>query len=173
MPERAAGPSPAGDGGFGAFLLRSFAVMREQAPHAYGTLCATLARRDVRLEVDGEVTVLRFTAHDATAITRDGRPAIDVRTSRDAILDLIDGRGTLLDAVLADRLLLRGDPDRLLEFHDGLVAYVHGAVRAPSFPGLLREYRAAPVTGASSSSRPRAAADHGDAPLPGAIGEVR
>jgi hypothetical protein len=54
---------------------------------------------------------------------------------------LIDARLTLLDAVLSDALAMTGAPDDLLAFHDGLIAYVHGAVRAPSFPALLSAYR--------------------------------
>ncbi len=60
---------------------------------------------------------------------------------RTAVLRVIDARDTLMSAVLADRLVLRGATRDVLAFHDGLIAYVHGAVRARSFPELLRQFR--------------------------------
>jgi hypothetical protein len=56
-------------------------------------------------------------------------------------LELLDGRHTLLSAVLAERLWLCGRPEALLGFDDALGAYLHGAVRAPGMPALLRAYR--------------------------------
>jgi hypothetical protein len=70
-----------------------------------------------------------------------GAPAIDVRTTRATVLALIDAELSLVDAVLADHLSLRGALPDLLAFHEGLTTYVHGAVRAPSFPALLAAYR--------------------------------
>jgi hypothetical protein len=70
------------------------------------------------------------------------------RTSRSStratILGVIDGETTARRAVLDERLLMRGRLDDVVAFHDALVAYVHGAVRAPSFPRLLRAYRGTP-----------------------------
>ena len=37
------------------------------------------------------------------------------------------------------------DPDgELLEEENAMMAYLHGAIRAPSFPALLRDYRSHP-----------------------------
>jgi hypothetical protein len=47
-----------------------------------------------------------------------------------------------VSAVLSDVHVLRGRPADVLAFHDGLAAYVHGGVRAPSFRRLLVEFRA-------------------------------
>jgi hypothetical protein len=41
----------------------------------------------------------------------------------------------------------------VLGFHDALSLYVHGAVRSPSFPRLLRDYRRAVANRAGGSSR--------------------
>jgi hypothetical protein len=64
-----------------------------------------------------------------------------VRTGRATLLDLIDGRSSLTDAVLRDAVLLRGDRQDLVRFHDALWLYLQGAVRAPSMSELLRRYR--------------------------------
>jgi hypothetical protein len=130
---------------FGRFLERSFALLRAARPDIYAECCRRLAPRRVRLRVDGRVLHLRFSAAEAVFgddAPRDTRVAIDVDTTTAAILQVIDAEASLLDAVLDGRLELRGGVDDLLAFHDGLMTYVHGAVRAPSFPRLLRDFRA-------------------------------
>lgn len=106
-------------------------------------MCRQLAPRAVRLCVGDETIPLVFAPAEVRTVTAIKRPQIEVVTSRAAILAVIDAASTLLQAVLDDRLALRGAPEDLLAFHDGLMAYVHGAVRAPSFPALLRAFRAA------------------------------
>jgi hypothetical protein len=129
------------DRGFAAFLDASFAALRRELPDLHGELCAALAPREVALAVDRELVALRFERSHARLLPEPRRPAVEVHTSRAAILALVDAEETLLEAVLGDRLSLRGSPADLLTFHDGLMLYLHGAVRAPSFPGLLRAFR--------------------------------
>jgi hypothetical protein len=104
-------------------------------------MCGRLAGRDLRLVVDGEPVALSFTRDEALLRTRVEQPHVELATSRRTILDVVDARATLVSAALIDALTLRGRPDDVLAFHEGLVAYVHGGVRAPSFRGLLREFR--------------------------------
>src|SRR5262249_48697178 len=121
-------------------LEESLRRLRHEVPAAYEVLCRRLAPREVRLRVDGDDVALRFRRRDAI-LDVPQRPVVEVETTREAILQLVDARHTLLSAVLAEALVLRGSLDDLLAFHDGLQAYIHGAVRAPSFPKLLARYR--------------------------------
>jgi hypothetical protein len=130
------------EGGFPAFLARSLDLLEREVPEAFGVLCARLARRTVFLDVDGERIQLRFGARVALGPPEE-RAHVAVTTTRRTILDVVDRGTSLADAVLADLLVLVGAPADLLAFHDGLLDYVHGAVRAPSFPGLLAEFRTA------------------------------
>ena len=130
------------DAGFRSFLRRSLAAIRAEAPAAYGRLAELLAPREVLLAVDGESVALRFSAGDVRELSRPEHPAVEFRTSRDTILDLIDARCSLLGAARDDRCLLRAAPGDLVAFHDGLIAYLHGAVRSFSMPELLAEFRA-------------------------------
>jgi hypothetical protein len=57
------------------------------------------------------------------------------------ILDVLDARRLLAEAVLADEVLVVGALEHLVEAHAGLTAYLHGAVRSRSFAGLLRRFR--------------------------------
>lgn len=131
MPERS----------FRRFLLESFAVMERDVPGAYAEMCRRLAGKRVHLRVEGDDVSLRF-GRGRAELAGDAPPHIEVHTTRRAILALIDAHQTLLDSVLRGDLELRGSPDDLLAFDDGLMAYVHGAVRAPAFATLLRSYRA-------------------------------
>jgi len=104
-------------------------------------MCRRLDTRRVDLRVDDEHVPVLF-ARDEARIVADASPGtVEVRTTRTAVLRVIDARDTLVSAVLADRLVLRGAPRDVLAFHDGLMAYVQGAVRARSFPELLRQFR--------------------------------
>lgn len=130
------------DGGFGEFLARSFELLACEAREARNLLCGTLAGCDVHIWVDGEPVRLEFEPSTIRLSGARGSACIEVRTSRAAILALLDDRISLDQAILRDALELRGRPADLLRFYDGLIAYVHGAVRAPSFPRLFDAFRA-------------------------------
>lgn len=104
-------------------------------------LCALLAPREVLLLIDGEPVVLVFEPTGIALLTAARRPALELRTGRGTMLDVIDARLTLNEAVRTDALVLQGDVDDLKLAHEGLLTYVCGAVRCPSFPRLLERFR--------------------------------
>jgi hypothetical protein len=122
--------------------MESFSALEREVPSAYAAMCTRLAGREVALDVGGERLAIRFTAQRATFLASAESPAVELRTSRATILDVIDARDSLMTAVVADRMWLRGHPADVVAFHDGLSAYVHGGVRAPTFRTLLAEFRA-------------------------------
>ncbi|WP_437564859.1 hypothetical protein [Sorangium sp. So ce542] len=129
------------DGTFASFLARSLDLIERELPWAYEAMSRALAPREVLIEVDGERVGVAC-ARGAVRVEGAARaPAVECRTTRRAILELIDARSTLLDAVVSDAVSLRGSVDDLLAFHDGLMIYLGGAVRSPSFPWLLKEFR--------------------------------
>lgn len=134
---------------FRGFLTESFAILQREVPAAYAGLCRVLALQEVVLTMDQEPVGIRFEREQARLLPTSDAPTIEVRTDRTLVLDLIDARCTLHEAILSDRLLLRGRPDALLLFHDGLMLYLHGALRAPSFPQLLQWFRSAPRSAGS------------------------
>jgi hypothetical protein len=127
---------------FRTFLERSFAVLRDEVPDIYAHFGAALAGSDVRIRVDDDVTLLQFRGARIDFDERSAGPStVDVVTSRGAILELLEARSTLLEAVVADRLFLRGATEDLLAFYDALMTFLHGAFRAPAFPKLLTTFR--------------------------------
>ncbi len=126
---------------FRDFLSESLETLAREMPDAYGALCRKLDEREVAIRIGRERVGVVFSKEKAVVRRSSKQAAIEVTTSRAAILDLIDANTTMIEAVLGERLGLRGSLGELARFHDGLAFYLHGAMRAPSFPGILRRYR--------------------------------
>jgi hypothetical protein len=118
-------------------------MLQRDLPWAYAAMCAALGAREVLIEVDGEATTVVCDGEAARLVETGTAPAVRCRTTRAAILELVDAKATLAEAVTDERVWLQGSVDDLLAFHDGLMAYLGGAVRSPGFTWLLREFRGA------------------------------
>lgn len=125
-----------------ALLRRSVEHLAQQVPDSYRLILEMLGPLVVELDVDDEVFALRGGHQlEVSNGAADGAGA-RITTSRAAVLDVLDAVVGLADAVEADSVRVRGSVDDVLRAHDTLLAYVHAAVRAPSQPGLLAEFRA-------------------------------
>ena len=98
----------------------------------------------VELDVDGELFSLRGGHRlEVTDGAADGAGA-RIATSRAGILDVLDAKVGLEEAVEVGTVCVHGSLDNILRAHETLLAYVHAVVRAPSQPGLLAALRTAP-----------------------------
>lgn len=127
---------------FSSLLRRSIEHLEEEVPDSYRVLVAELGPIMVELEVDGEVCALHGT--DRVRVSDGAVPTagVSITTSRVTILDLLDARVGLGEAVENGNVRVRGSLDDVQRVHASLLAYVHAAVRAPSQPALLSELRA-------------------------------
>jgi hypothetical protein len=132
--------SPAPD--FFDYLTRSFRLLEAGMPAAYQALCAAAGELSVRLVATGDARVLRFRGR-IPVFEADGAADLEVVFDHRVILDLIDGRVALEDALLLDRLWIRGRPGALEQFHAGLIFYLNGAIRLSECLELLRYFRTA------------------------------
>jgi len=127
-----------------SLLRRSVEHLEQEVPASYRLLLAQLGPMVVELDVDGEVFSLRgghrLQVSDGAAEVAGAR----IATSRCTIIDVLDARVALGEAVEAGTVSVRGSLDDVQRAHDSLLAYVHAAVRAPSQPTLLSELRAGP-----------------------------
>lgn len=127
-----------------AFVERALGVLAVESPAAYHRLADQLRRAPTGLEVDDESFRVEVQGDLIGVVRRPLRHGGGRVTAGGAvILDLIDGRTSLLEAVLEGRLNVHGDPDAVLALARGLTAFVEGAVRSPALRDLLEEYRAA------------------------------
>jgi hypothetical protein len=147
--------SPADPGGPLAILLaESFELLATRLPQAHARMLALLRGRELELVLDEERMHLRFdhgvelSRLSPPGVTQGGSGCPRIECSVATILAVLDAQITLAEAVESDALRVRADLDRLVHLHDGLLAYVHGAVRCPGFPALLLRLRtlAAPLS---------------------------
>lgn len=137
---------------FADLVERSLAALRREHPEAYGRFGRTLAGTTVALRVDGEAMTLAF---DGEASLHRGASAAPVEFTATcaALLDLVQGRLSLRDAVRSGRADLRGAVPALARFDEALMLYLHGAVRSPTFPALVRELAALANSHAGARAR--------------------
>lgn len=124
-----------------ALVADSLAALRDERPADLADLAALLAGRAVALDIDGERFAVAFAEGRAACVDAAEAPLVRLRMSRQLIADVVRAETTLVDAVLADRLEAVGDVEALALVHDGLMLYLHGAIRAPSFPALWERFR--------------------------------
>jgi hypothetical protein len=128
-----------------SLLRRSVEHLEREVPDSYRLLVAELGPMIVELNVDGEIFTLRggdrLRVSDGAADTAGAQ----IITSRVTILDVLDARVALGEAVEAGAVSVRGSLDDIQRAHDSLLAYVHAAVRASSQPTLLAELRSGPT----------------------------
>jgi hypothetical protein len=127
-----------------SLLRRSVEHLENEVPDSYRLLTAELGPMVVELDVDGDVFSLRGDGRLRVSDGAADTASVRIVTSRDAILDLLDARVGLGEAVEAGTVSVRGSLDDVQRAHDSLLAYVHAAVRASSQPALLSELRAGP-----------------------------
>lgn len=138
--------------GFGRTLEVSLGVLRDEAPASFARLETALRDRPVFFDVDGAPFRLSFYAGSFRLEEAEHRNhgEVEVALSKATVLALLDGMVSLEDAVWTDRLRLYGKPARLVGFFDALLFYLRGAVRCPSFPELLADYRSDTTGGPDS-----------------------
>ncbi|BBX93005.1 SCP-2 sterol transfer family protein [Mycolicibacterium boenickei] len=124
-----------------SLLRRSIEHLADEGPDGYRLILQQLGPLVVELDVDGEVFSLSGGNELRVADGHADAPGVRLRTSRGAILDVLDATVGLGDAVETDMLCVRGALDDVLRAHDTLLAYVHAAVRAPTQPALLNALR--------------------------------
>lgn len=127
---------------FADFLARSLRILQREVPEAFARMAARLGDRGVRLSVDGRPCTLRFGAADFAIEDGEAPAQVEIVTRRGTILDLVDARLTLEDAIRSDRVFLRGPVDGVGRFHAALLSFLNGAMRASSMPEVLTDYRA-------------------------------
>jgi hypothetical protein len=124
-----------------SLLRQSVEHLADEVPDSYRRVLDELGPLVVELDVDGDLFSLRggrrLEVSDRAADAAGAR----IKTSRATILDVLDARVGLQEAVEAGAVDVGGSLDDILRAHDTLLAYVHAAVRAPSQPALLAALR--------------------------------
>jgi hypothetical protein len=123
------------------FVRRALALLRGELPEAYFKICQAIAGKSLALTIDADRMFLRVTRFGIEFVTDTGDSDVRIESDRSTVLDTIDARLTLESAIRSGRLLVVGTREDLASCHEALLFFVRGAVRSPSFPALLEEYR--------------------------------
>jgi hypothetical protein len=126
-----------------SLLRRSAEHLASEVPDSYRLLLDELGPLVVELDIDGELFSLRGGHRLEISDGPEDTAGARIATSRAAMLDVLDAKVGLGNAVETGTVAVRGTLDDIQRAHDTLLAYVHAAVRAPSQPGLLAELRVA------------------------------
>ena len=123
-------------------LRRSLAHVAVEVPASYRHLQRVLGALVIELAVDSE----RFALWGGPLLEVVAGPSaaagVRIAVGRTVILDVLDARVSLAEAVESDRIAVQGSLDDVLRAYDTLIAYLHAAVRAPSVPALAARLRA-------------------------------
>lgn len=129
-------------------LEQALALLQADAPAAYFRVLGELDGLAVALRVDDEPFSVRSTPAglqvEGDAPGHHAAAPIELHTSRRAIVALIDGDLSLLDAVLARQLALRADVRVLDRIARAGRAFSEGALRSRRMRALLDDFRAPP-----------------------------
>lgn len=125
-----------------SLLRRSVEHLADEVPDSYRLVLEALGPLLVEVDVDGERFALRGGQRLEVSEGATGMAGAQITTSRAAILDLLDAKVGLDEAVQVGAVGVRGSLDDILRAHDTLLAYVHATIRAPSQPALLCALRA-------------------------------
>jgi hypothetical protein len=127
---------------FFGFLDRALTALAREVPSSHQRVHLRLGAIRLRLDVDGDARLLAVTP-GAHVLSDPGAQAdVLLRVERRTLEGLLDGRLTLLDAVLDGDVILRGPAEALVSVHDALMAFIAGAARSISIPRLLDRYLA-------------------------------
>lgn len=123
------------------FLQESFNTLERECRPAFTGLCTTLSHLSLGFRVDEEEIYLTFLPDQVFFLPLPPAEYLEITTSKAAVLALVDAELTLYEAVAHDKMIIRGDSRAIARFYDGLMLYLKGAVRSPTFPRLLDRFR--------------------------------
>jgi hypothetical protein len=130
------------DARFGDLVWRAVDTIRTEVPWVHDAMSRAIGSWTALVVVDGEPATIGAASAGSISVEAHARASdVTCTTTSEAILGLIDGLETALDAIKGDRVALVGSADALLAWHDVLDLFLHGAVRARGFEALLDAFR--------------------------------
>jgi hypothetical protein len=116
-------------------------ILRSDAPLAFFRLMEELGSLNVNVQVDSERFSVRGKGTHVVVAEVQENAQVYLRTDRHTILALIDGRRSMLEAVLARELSLSADISLLGQVGRAGIAFGDGAIRARRARGVLDAFR--------------------------------
>ena len=121
-------------------LAESLGALRQEVPDCYRIARGALAGKRARCRIDRESFVARFGNRDITLVKSASAADVDVSLSKRTILALIRNERSLHASVLSGELQVRGAMADVSGLGRSMRAFLHGAVRSPTMPGILARF---------------------------------
>lgn len=123
------------------YVDEAFAVLALESSSLAKRVADALGQRTIEIEVDGEVFVIASERRRLLTCARgDSESDVYARTTVETLADVLGGATLLHDALIDDRVHLRGALATLLELDDALTLFVNAAVRAPSMAATWERF---------------------------------
>lgn len=126
---------------FPVWVERAVLRLEREAPFAATAMCEALGELTVLIDVEGERAMLSAASGRCALLpSAPAAFAVELCTTRRAIAALARGELSILDAITSGGVTLRGPVAALAGVYDALIAFLEGAVRAPSFADTLDQF---------------------------------
>lgn len=125
---------------FWEILSDSLDLLQQRQPELYRQIAELLADCELSLEIDGTPRALTWPGGQH-AVKKPQNPAVEVKATRQAILQLCDGQLDLLTALREGHLEVRAPIVRVVAAFDALMLYLSGLSRIVESQALLQRYR--------------------------------
>jgi hypothetical protein len=129
---------------FESYVRRSLTILKREQPRMYAELRRAFADSAVDASVSGERVHIYGRGDEILVEKINGdatSSSIRATSTLEIIERILEGEQSLLDVVWRDQVHLVGSLERLLVVHAALVLYLQAAVRCPSIPRLLNQFR--------------------------------
>jgi hypothetical protein len=128
-------------GDFFWFLENSMNLLKRESSANYARLCTELGELRANIAAGAKKRVVFFEGGRFTVSRDVSKYDIEVCLTDRAIVDVIDAKHSLVKALLADAISVKGSLGALEKYRLCLGIYLDGALRSDGFLTLLSDYR--------------------------------
>ncbi len=121
-------------GPVGTLASEALACLMRECPRAHGAMRTAISDRRVRLEIGRDT----FDLVAGAVAAPHGEASLLIRSDAATVSELVHGELDLVDALVTDRVHVRGDIDAVLAASTAMTAFLAGALRCDSMPALLQ-----------------------------------
>lgn len=121
-------------------MRRSLDTIAAQTPEADAALRAAVGSLRALFATQGRARLFHLTPQGFALDEAGDAADVEITFDRALVLDLAEGRLTLEEALLADRLGARGPLSAVTRLHEALTIYLEGLLRSPGAAALYDEY---------------------------------
>lgn len=126
---------------FFGFLARSIDLLKQESCESYERMATELQGVLTSVSTGTNARLVWFDDGQFAMETGPADADIWIEFEESAILDLIDGKHNLEEAVIGGDIFIKGNVRTIEKFYTALTAYLNGALRSPGFLALLTDYR--------------------------------